>query len=259
MNYLELKQVSRSFGGLMAVSNVSLSVKKHSLTGLIGPNGAGKTTLFNVLTGVYPLSSGEIILNNQQGPINIGKKKPYQVAALGLARTFQNIRLFKDLTVLDNVRIAMHPQAGYGLLSALGRLPKFFSTEHVIEKRALELLALVKLDNYAYELAKNLPYGKQRELEIVRALATGSDILFLDEPAAGMNQRETEDLTHFIGFIRQQFNLTIVLIEHDMSLVMKLCEMIYVLDYGKLIAAGTPTEIKTNQRVIEAYLGDDHG
>ena len=255
MKYLELKQVSKSFGGLMAVSNVSLDIEKNSLTGLIGPNGAGKTTLFNLLTGIYPLSEGDIVLHKDK-TISLKKLKAYQISRLGIARTFQNIRLFQNMSVIDNVKTALSRKTNYSLLASLLRLPKFLNEEKRIEDEALSLLKLVELENLKDELAKNLAYGKQRELEIIRALATGGDILFLDEPAAGMNHSETEALMSFISKIRDTFDLTIVLIEHDMNLVMRLCEMIYVLDYGKLIASGTPSQIKNNKRVIEAYLGD---
>lgn len=256
MSYLKLEKVSKSFGGLMAVSNVSLDVEKGSLVGLIGPNGAGKTTLFNLLTGVYVPSNGKIILN-EETPIVLNGKKPHQIANLGIARTFQNIRLFKDLTVLDNIKIAMNRHVKYGLLGAFLRLPSFYANEKELHQEALDMLELVGLVDLADELAKNLPYGKQRELEIARALATGGKLLFLDEPAAGMNPNETAELTQFIFNIRKKMDLTIVLIEHDMSLVMKICEKISVLDYGKLIASGTADEIQHNKRVIEAYLGEE--
>lgn len=256
MSYLKLEKVSKSFGGLMAVSNVSLEVDKGALVGLIGPNGAGKTTLFNLLTGVYTPSSGTITLNEGK-PIILSGKKPHQIAKLGVARTFQNIRLFKDLSVLDNIKIAMNRHVTYGLFGSLLRMPSFYANEKQLHQEALDMLELVGLVDLANELAKNLPYGKQRELEIARALATDGKLLFLDEPAAGMNPNETAELTQFIFNIRKKMDLTIVLIEHDMSLVMKICEKINVLDYGKLIASGNPQDIRNNKKVIEAYLGDE--
>lgn len=256
MSYLQIKKLSKSFGGLMAVSSISLTIEKNELIGIIGPNGAGKTTLFNLLTGVYTPSEGTITLHKDIEPIVLSGKKPHQIANLGLARTFQNIRLFKDLSVLNNIKIAMNRHSSYGLFGTFLRLPSFYKSEEELHEKALEMVDLVGLSELKNELAKNLSYGKQRQLEIARALSTGSNILFLDEPAAGMNPFETQELTQFIFDIRKKMDLTIVLIEHDMSLVMKICEKIFVLDYGKLIASGTPQEIKGNKRVIEAYLGD---
>lgn len=256
MSYLQINKLSKSFGGLMAVSSISLTIEKNELIGIIGPNGAGKTTLFNLLTGVYTPSEGTITLHKDIEPIVLSGKKPHQIANLGLARTFQNIRLFKDLSVLSNIKIAMNRHSSYGLFSTFLRLPSFYKNEEALHQKALEMVDLVGLSELKDELAKNLSYGKQRQLEIARALSTGSNILFLDEPAAGMNPFETQELTQFIFDIRKKMDLTIVLIEHDMSLVMKICEKIFVLDYGKLIASGTPQEIKENKRVIEAYLGD---
>ncbi|AHX75402.1 ABC transporter ATP-binding protein [Streptococcus agalactiae] len=230
MALLEVKNLSKHFGGLTAVGDVSMKLHKGELIGLIGPNGAGKTTLFNLLTGVYLPSKGTISLD---GKILNGRK-PAKIASLGLGRTFQNIRLFKNMTVLDNV---------------LG--------EKALRKKALELLEIFGLKAYQDALAKNLPYGKQRRLEIVRALATEPKILFLDEPAAGMNPQETAELTQLISQIKNDFDITIMLIEHDMNLVMQVTERIYVLEYGRLIAHGTPEEIKNNKRVIEAYFGGE--
>ena len=257
MSLLKVDKLTKSFGGLTAVSNVSLYIDKGELVGLIGPNGAGKTTLFNLLTGVYVPTSGAIQLERDGRTIELGGKKPYHVTKEGLARTFQNIRLFKDLTVLDNVRIAMHQNVRYRLGSAFLHLNKYHNEEDELMAEAERLLGIFHLAHKKYELARNLPYGEQRHLEIARALATKPALLLLDEPAAGMNPNETAALTEIIGWIRKEFDLTILLIEHDMSLVMRVCERIYVLDYGMLIASGEPDEIRKNKRVIEAYLGED--
>lgn len=250
------RDLSREFGGLKAVDAVNLDIEPNTLVGLIGPNGAGKTTLFNLLTGVYEPSKGVIELRVDGAMKSIGGMKPYQITEMGIARTFQNIRLFKNLTVLDNVKIAMHKDALYGSIAAILRLPSFYQEEARIEEKAFSLLDTVHLKDKAMELACNLPYGEQRRLEIARALATNPNILFLDEPAAGMNPQETHDLTELIRQLRREFGITIILIEHDMSLVMNLCEKIYVLDYGKCIACGTPDVIKHDKKVIEAYLGE---
>lgn len=258
MSLLTVERLTKNFGGLTAVSNVSLTIEENELVGLIGPNGAGKTTLFNVLTGVYTPTTGRVILSKGGHEQVLSKLPPYKITQKGVARTFQNIRLFKELSVLDNVKIAMNGEARYGLVGALTRLNGFFKQEAEIDKKARAFLKEVNLDELADHQAKNLPYGKQRQLEIARALATGAKLIFLDEPAAGMNPQETQALTEFIKDIKQKLNLTVILIEHDMSLVMKICERIFVLDYGKLIAVGTPSEIKANPRVIEAYLGDEN-
>ena len=252
MSLLNVRNVTMNFGGINAIKDVSFKVNSNELVGLIGPNGAGKTTLFNILTGVYVPTSGEILFSDK----SIVGLKTYKVTQLGIARTFQNIRLFKELSVIDNVKIAMNKDIGYGTIAAMLRLPKFYRIEKEVESKALELLDLVGLENKSGELAKNLPYGEQRKLEIARALATNPKLLFLDEPAAGMNPQETNELTSLIQKIKSEYELTIVLIEHDMSLVMSICEKIYVLDYGLLIADGNPEEIKKNKRVIEAYLGE---
>lgn len=257
MSLLSVEKLTKSFGGLTAVSNVNMKIEKGELVGLIGPNGAGKTTLFNLLTGVYAPSSGSIKLNIDGNEKELGGLKPYNVTKAGLARTFQNIRLFKDLTVLDNIRIAMHQNVKYGLASSFLRSNKFYDEEKRLVKEAEELLDIFKLTHKKNEVAKNLPYGEQRHLEIVRAMATKPVLLLLDEPAAGMNPNETLELTNTIAQIRKDFNLTVLLIEHDMSLVMKICERLYVLDYGTLIASGLPSEVRANKRVIEAYLGED--
>ncbi|MCM8901145.1 ABC transporter ATP-binding protein [Caldicoprobacter algeriensis] len=259
MPLLKVHKLTKSFGGLTAVLNVSMELKQGELVGLIGPNGAGKTTVFNLLTGVYVPTSGSIILNKGGAEQELQGLKPHRICKAGVARTFQNIRLFKDLTVFDNVRIAMHKNVRYGLLSSFLHLPSYHREEKRISEATMELLKIFKLDGKKDEYAKNLPYGEQRHLEIARALATNPSLLLLDEPAAGMNPAETAQLTELIKWIREKFNLTILLIEHDMSLVMKVCERIYVLDYGILIAEGTPDEIRSNKRVIEAYLGEDVG
>lgn len=253
MALLDVKNLTKHFGGLTAVGDVTLELNEGELVGLIGPNGAGKTTLFNLLTGVYEPSEGTVTLDGHL----LNGKAPYKIASLGLGRTFQNIRLFKDLTVLDNVLIAFGNHHKPHALASFFRLPVFYKTEEDLKNKALDLLKIFDLDKEAETLAKNLAYGQQRRLEIVRALATEPKILFLDEPAAGMNPQETVELTALIRRIKNEFNITIMLIEHDMSLVMEVTERIYVLEYGRLIAHGTPDEIKTNERVIEAYLGGE--
>lgn len=257
MTLLSVKGLTKNFGGLCAVSNVSMEIGEGELIGLIGPNGAGKTTFFNLLTGVYEPSEGTIELNVNGKMTDIAGMKPYRVTQLGLARTFQNIRLFKSMSAIENVKIAMHKDIRYGSLSAILRLPSYYKEEERVEREAQELLKVVGLYEKRNERADNLPYGEQRRLEIARALAARPRILFLDEPAAGMNPQETASLTQLIHQIRNDFRITIVLIEHDMSLVMKICERIYVLDYGKCIANGTPQEIKNNEFVIKAYLGEE--
>ena len=257
MTVLKVSGLTKNFGGLAAVSNVNLEIEERELIGLIGPNGAGKTTLFNLLTGVYDPSEGKIELNVDGTMKSIGGLKPYVITGLGLARTFQNIRLFKNMTVLDNVKLAMNKSVSYSTLAAILRLPSYYREEQRVLEEAVKLLEVVGLAEKQTTLAKNLPYGQQRKLEIARALAAKPKILLLDEPAAGMNPQETTELTELIHQIKEQFNLPVVLIEHDMSLVMKICERIYVLDYGKCIAHGTPEAIKNNRRVIEAYLGED--
>lgn len=253
MALLEVKNLTKKFGGLTAVSNFNLQLNKGEIVGLIGPNGAGKTTVFNLLTGVYQPTEGTITLDGE----SLVGLKPYQITTKGMARTFQNIRLFKDLTVLDNVRIANHLRTKSTMAEAIIRLPRFMKEDKEITDKSLELLKILKLDGKKDEISKSLPYGEQRRLEIARALATGAKIIFLDEPAAGMNPQETHDLMEFIGWVRDEFDLTILLIEHDMKLVMRVCERLLVLDYGVVIAEGLPDEIKNNKRVIEAYLGEE--
>lgn len=257
MAILSVKKLTKSFGGLTAVSSVDIEIQRGELVGLIGPNGAGKTTVFNLLTGIYEPSSGNITLRRSEKDTELGGMKPYMISKAGLARTFQNIRLFKELTVLDNVRIAMHQNVRYGLVSSFLHLPSYLREEKHVREESIKLLDIFNLASKQAEKASNLPYGEQRRLEIVRALATKPELLLLDEPAAGMNPAETAQLTATIAQLREQFGLTILLIEHDMSVVMTICERIYVMDYGKIIAQGTPLEIKSNPRVIEAYLGED--
>ncbi|MGX7092188.1 ABC transporter ATP-binding protein [Hutsoniella sourekii] len=258
MTILKVDQLTKNFGGLTAVSNVSMELEQGELIGLIGPNGAGKTTFFNLLTGVYTPSEGTVSLGDGSGGLQeIQGKRPDIINGLGIARTFQNIRLFDNMTVIENVMVAMDREEGNSLFSSLIRSNAYYETEEKMRKKALELLEIFDLGPFAEDKAKNLAYGQQRRLEIVRALATQPKILFLDEPAAGMNPNETADLTNLIEQIRQQFDLTIVLIEHDMSLVMDICQRIYVLEYGRLIAQGTPEEIQQNEAVIRAYLGGE--
>lgn len=250
---LKVDNVSMVFGGLRAVSNLSMHIDEGELIGLIGPNGAGKTTAFNMITGVYTPTEGKVYFNGQQS----SGKKSYQVTQMGMARTFQNIRLFSELSVIDNVKIAYNMHVTYNLADAIVRDGKYLSEEEYITQKAMDLLKIFHLEQEAHEVAKNLPYGKQRRLEIARALATEPKLLLLDEPAAGMNPQETKELMEMIRWIRKEFNLSILLIEHDMGLVMGVCERIYVLEYGMKIAEGTPNEIKQNARVIEAYLGEE--
>lgn len=251
MSLLEVKNLSIRFGGLMAVNEFNLEIGEQELYGLIGPNGAGKTTVFNMLTGVYTPTGGSITFDGER----IDGIKPYHITAKHIARTFQNIRLFSNLTVLQNVMMGYDYQSKAGLLSSILRTPKQRREEAQMHEDAMKLLAIFDMEHLAEEKAKNLPYGQQRRLEIARALAAKPKLLLLDEPAAGMNPQETAELTKLIRWIRDEFKISILLIEHDMKLVMNVCERISVLSFGQLLAAGEPEEIRANPRVIEAYLG----
>ena len=249
---LDVKNLCIQFGGLKAVDNLNLTIYKGQLYGLIGPNGAGKTTVFNMLTGVYKPTSGSIILGGK----NITGKSPAQINRDGIARTFQNIRLFKDMSVLDNVKVGLHNQKKYTTLEGVLRLPRYFREEKEMDEKAAELLKVFELDGEKEQLASNLPYGKQRKLEIARALATDPKLLLLDEPAAGMNPNETAELMDTIRFVRDNFDMTILLIEHDMKLVSGICEKVTVLNFGQELAKGETAEVLNDPRVITAYLGE---
>lgn len=252
MSLLKVEDLTIRFGGLTAVNKFHISLEKGDLFGLIGPNGAGKTTIFNMLTGIYQPTEGDIKIED----MSIVGLKPYEIVNSGFSRTFQNIRLFKDLSVLDNLKIAYNNQMNYSVVEGIFRLPRFWKEENHAHEECKKLLEIFDLLEYKNTLAKNLPYGKQRKLEIARALATNPKLLLLDEPAAGMNPQETKELMETIHFIRDKFDIAILLIEHDMSLVMEICERITVIDYGSVIAEGTPDEIKSNPDVIRAYLGE---
>lgn len=252
MALLETKNLGITFGGLHAVDDFNLTLEKGDLYGLIGPNGAGKTTVFNLLTGVYKPTTGTFFLDGAE----LKGKKPAEINRAGIARTFQNIRLFKNLSVLDNVKTALHNQMKYSTFEGIFRLPKYFKTEKKMNERAIELLKVFELDSNADTLASNLPYGKQRKLEIARAIATNPKLLLLDEPAAGMNPNETKELMETIHFIRDEFELTVLVIEHDMSLVSGICEQITVLNFGTELAKGKTEDVLKNPEVIKAYLGE---
>ena len=250
---LSAKNISITFGALKAVTDFNLEIKENELVGLIGPNGAGKTTVFNIITGVYSPTSGEYYFNGEP----VTKTPTYKLVKKGLARTFQNIRLFKYMSVLDNVLVANNFNMKYGILSGIFRFPNYWREEKEAKEKAMELLKIFDLDQYADTAAGNLPYGKQRKLEIARAMATSPKLLLLDEPAAGMNPTETEELMNTIRLIRDKFNIAILLIEHDMKLVLGICERLVVLDHGTTIAAGDPIEVINTPAVVTAYLGQE--
>ena len=252
MVLLDVKNLGISFGGLRAVDQFEIQIKKGQLYGLIGPNGAGKTTVFNLLTGVYKPDDGKIELAGK----NITGSKTIDINKAGIARTFQNIRLFKDLSVLDNVKVGLHNQYSYSTVAGIFRLPKYFKVEKEMNEKAMELLEVFDLGQEADTLASNLPYGKQRKLEIARALATNPKLLLLDEPAAGMNPNETKELMETIRFVRDKFDMTILLIEHDMKLVSGICEELTVLNFGQVLAKGKTAEVLNDPQVIKAYLGE---
>ena len=252
MAMLEVKNLGISFGGLRAVDGFEMQIEKGQLYGLIGPNGAGKTTVFNMLTGVYKPDDGSIVLDGK----DITGKKTIDINKAGIARTFQNIRLFKDQSVLDNVKVGLHNLHTYSPLTGILRLPKYFKVEAEMNEKAMELLKVFGLEDEADYLASNLPYGKQRKLEIARALATGPKLLLLDEPAAGMNPNETKELMDTIRFVRDEFDMTILLIEHDMKLVSGICEKLTVLNFGQVLASGNTSDVLNNPQVIKAYLGE---
>ena len=249
---LDVKDLSISFGGLHAVDDFNISIKKGQLYGLIGPNGAGKTTVFNLLTGVYKPDEGKILLDG----VDITGKSTIEINKAGIARTFQNIRLFKDLSVLDNVKVGLHNHYKYSTIEGILRLPRYYKTENAMNEHAFELLKVFDLDQEADFLASNLPYGKQRKLEIARALATEPKLLLLDEPAAGMNPNETLELMNTIRFVRDHFDMTVLLIEHDMKLVSGICEELTVLNFGRVLAQGATSDVLNNPEVITAYLGE---
>ena len=252
MSMLKITNLGISFGGLRAVDDFNIEIEKGELYGLIGPNGAGQTTVFNLLTGVYKPTDGTIILDGK----DITGKSTIEINKAGIARTFQNIRLFKQMSVLDNVKVGLHNKYRYSVATGILRLPKFFKTEKQMDEEALELLKVFDLDKEASYLASNLPYGKQRKLEIARALATQPKLLLLDEPAAGMNPNETQELMDTIKYIRDNFDMTVLLIEHDMRLVGGICERLTVLNFGQELASGATSDVLSNPEVITAYLGE---
>ena len=256
---LEVSGLSISFGGLKAVDNMSLTVNKGEIIALIGPNGAGKTTFFNCVTGLYRPNSGNVVLNHpKQGAMELKGLSPHKITSLGLARTFQNIRLFAKMTVLENVMMGMHAHTKSGILAALMQTPSACREEQLIVDKSYELLEFLDLHKHYKEKAKNLPYGDQRRLEIARALACKPQVLLLDEPAAGMNPQETQELKGLIQQIRNRFDLSVLLIEHDMSMVMSLSDRVYVMEYGSPIAQGLPSEVSRNPEVFKAYLGEEY-
>ena len=252
MALLEVKNLSISFGGLKAVGNFHINIEKGQLYGLIGPNGAGKTTIFNLLTGVYKPNAGSIVLDD----VNITGKSTIEINQAGIARTFQNIRLFKDMSVLDNVKAGLHNHHKYSTVEGIFRLPRYFKIEKEMDEEAMNLLKVFDLDKECDFKASNLPYGKQRKLEIARALATEPKLLLLDEPAAGMNPNETAELMDTIRFVRDNFNMTVLLIEHDMKLVSGICEKLTVLNFGQVLREGATSDVLHDPEVIKAYLGE---
>ncbi len=252
MSLLTVRNIGISFGGLRAVDKFSVEIEKNELYGLIGPNGAGKTTVFNMLTGVYKPSEGTVVLDG----VNITGKSNIEINQAGIARTFQNIRLFKEQTVLDNVKIGLHNHYEYSTIDGVFRTPRYKKIEREMDEKAMELLSVFDLEKEAEVLSANLPYGKQRKLEIARALATSPKLLLLDEPAAGMNPKETDELMRTIRFIRDKFDMTILLIEHDMKLVSGICERLTVLNFGEVLAEGVTSNVLNNPEVIKAYIGE---
>ncbi len=252
MAMLEVQGLGISFGGLRAVDNFNIKIEKGQLYGLIGPNGAGKTTIFNLLTGVYKPNSGRVTLDGQ----NITGKSTIEISKAGIARTFQNIRLFPKMSVLDNVKSGLHNNYSYSTMEGIFRLPRYHKVEKEMNEKAMELLKVFDLDGSAEVLSSNLPYGKQRKLEIARALATNPKLLLLDEPAAGMNPNETQELMHTIRFVRDHFDMTILLIEHDMKLVSGICEELTVLNFGQVLCQGKTSDVLNDPQVIKAYLGE---